>query len=258
MANLDGARVKLARASQHIQELESNARKYLASAPFTLLRVEEPNGDLLWRVKINRLVPLEWSAIVGDAVHNLRSALDLLAWQLVELNGAQPSRDTCFPITQSAAGQYEQTLKRALNGAHQKAIRLIRRLRPFAGGNTVLGQLHALDITDKHRLVLVVGAAHKHLVIKTKMNVPWQEAPVEFPPLALNPADRQFPLQDGAEVFRIRSAARSDTLSEHDIVFELAFGDVAEVKGMPLVETLQSMHRHITRIVDIVGERFFK
>lgn len=258
MANLDGARVKLARASRHIAELENNAREYLASAPFTLLRVDEPNGDLLWRVKINRPTPLEWSAIVGDTVHNLRSALDLIAWQLVEHNGAQPSRDTCFPITQSAAGQYEQALQRALNGAHQKAIRLIRRLRPFAGGNSALGQLHALDITDKHRLILVVGATHKNLVIKMKMKVPWQDAPVVFPPLALNPADRQFPLQDGAEVFRIHAAARSDTLSEHDIVFELAFGDVAEVKGMPLVDTLRSMHRHVSRIVDIVDEHFFK
>lgn len=259
MASLDGAKVKLARAARHIQELEAVARSYLASTPFTLTRTEEPNGDLIWRVKINRPVPLEWSAIVGDAVHNLRSALDLLAWQLVEINGAQASRDTCFPITQSVPPQFEQTLQRALNGAHPRAIRLVRRLKPFAGGNIVLAQLHALDITDKHRLVLVVGAAHKHLVIKMKMKVPWQEVPVEFPPFALNPADRQFPLRDGVEVFRICAAARStDTMSDHDIVFELAFGDVAEVRGLPMVETLRSMHRHVSRIVEMVDEHFFR
>jgi hypothetical protein len=241
-----------------MQELETSARDYLASAPFTLLPAEDPNGDLVWRARISRPVPLEWSAIVGDAVHNLRSALDLLAWQLVEVNGVQPSRDTSFPISQSTAGLYEQTLQRALRGAPPKAVRLIRCLRPFGGGNIILGQLRALDITDKHRLVLIVGAAHKHLVIKAKMKVAWQDAPVEFPPLALNPADRQFPLQDGAEVFRICAAARSDALSEHNIVFELAFGDVAEVKGLPLVETLQSMHGYVTRIVKIMDEHFFK
>lgn len=258
MANLDGARVKLARAACHVQELAEAARVYLISAPFTLERSEEPNGDLLWRVRIVRPVPSECPAIVGDAVHNIRSALDLVAWQLVEINGAQPSRDTCFPIVQSPPALFEQTLRRALNGAHPTALRLVRRLKPFAGGNVTLLQLHALDITDKHRLVLVVGAAHKQLVIRTKMKVPWREEPMEFPPFALLPADRQFPLQDGEEVFRICAAARRpDELSSHDIVFELAFGDVAEVKGLPLVETLQAMHRHVSRIIEIAHEHFF-
>ena len=120
-------------------------------------------------------------------------------------------------------------------------------------------QLHALDIVDKHRLVLIVGAAHKHLVIKFKMNVPWQQSPVVFPPLALNPADRQFPMADGAEVFRVMAAARtSDSLADHQIVFELAFGDVSEVKGLPLIGTLESMHKHVGRVVEIAQRRLFK
>jgi len=258
VASLEGAKVKLNRSTRHIAELSSVARAYLDSRPFGVTQAEEPNGDLVWRVKIHRQVPAEWSAIVGDAVHNMRSALDLVAWQLVEVSGGHPTRDSCFPIDHAPPPAQDQTLRRALAGASPAALRLVRRLKPYASGNPVLGQLHALDITDKHRLVLVVGAAHKYVVMKMSMKVPWRPTPVEFPPLALNPADRQFPLQDGAEIFRVCAAARgSEHTHEHDLVFELAFGDVAEVKGLPLVATLESMHRHVSKIVKIIERLFF-
>jgi len=257
MPSLEGARIKLARALRHMDELRGEARAYLESSPYQLRESEEPNGDLVYRLQMVRSIPSEWAAIVGDAVHNMRAGLDLLAWQLVERNGGQPTRDTCFPIGPTAPA-YDPALRRALAGAHPAALRMIRRLRPYPGGNTFLTQLHALDIVDKHRLILIVGAAHKHLVLKMKMNVPWQPSPVEFPPLALNPADRQFPLADGPEVFRVMAAARTGELRpDHQLVFELAFGDVSEVRGLPLVATLEAMHKHVSRVVEIATRRFF-
>jgi hypothetical protein len=257
LASTGGYRIKLQRASQHIDELRVAAKAYLQSEPFGLEQHSEPNGDRVWLVRIKNEIPRIWSAVLGDAVHNLRASLDLLAWRLVEQSGGQPSRDTCFPIGKAAPPVYDQTLRRALAGASPRIHRFVSRLRPYVGGNKVLSQLHALDVTDKHRLVLVVGAAHKHLVLKMRMAVPWQTAPVEFPPIAINPADRQFPLADGVEVFRIQAAARdNDVGPEHQIVFELAFGDVAEVRGLPLVPTLDSMHGHVRRIVDM-AERWF-
>ncbi|MCH8880113.1 MAG: hypothetical protein IID34_09545 [Planctomycetes bacterium] len=122
----------------------------------------------------------------------------------------------------------------------------------------MLSRLHALDITDKHRLVLVIGAAHKHVVMRGRLTVPWQTTPVEFPPLAINPADRQFPLRDNAEVFRVSAAARNpDAMDEHQVVFDLAFGDDAEVSGLPLIQTLESLHRHVAKIVTISDKWFF-
>ncbi len=43
-----------------------------------------------------------FSVVVGDVIHNLRSALDHLAWQLVILDGGQPNDSTQFPIYESA------------------------------------------------------------------------------------------------------------------------------------------------------------
>ncbi len=254
MPRLDGARIKMERASRHIAELATSALQFLGTNPFYLEAHEAENGDLVTIVRIRSQVPPDWAAIVGDAVHNMRSALDMVAWQLVEAAGGLPGRDTCFPIGHASKAQSMAAINRSLGGATMKAAKLVKRLKPYQGGNAKLAQLHALDIVDKHRLVLVVGAATKHVVLKMRMKVPWQEALVEFPPIAINPADRQFPLRDGAEVFRVCKAARQSggpDNSSHDLVFELAFGDVAEVRGLPLVETLKGMHAHVLRIVEM-------
>jgi hypothetical protein len=131
-------------------------------------------------------------------------------------------------------------------------VKLIQRLRPYGGGNRILAQLHGLDIIDKHRLVLVVGAANKQLIIKLKVKVSWSDKPVEGPQFALSDGDRQFPLEDGEEVFRECAAARStDSMSDHAVVFELAFGDNSEVRGHALIPTLEEMHAYVARVVDM-------
>jgi hypothetical protein len=86
-------------------------------------------------------------------------------------------------------------------------------------------QLHSLDIVDKHQVIFVVGTAHKNIVLSLQMQVPGQQEVVSFPPFALNPADRQFPLVDGAELYRVKAAAKSGPgHGEPQFTFELCFG----------------------------------
>lgn len=254
MASLEGARIKLARAARHLDELREATHRYLESRPFHVVR----NGTV-YSVKIVQTVPPEWGAIVGDVVHNLRSALDLLAWQLVEAGGGTPSRDTCFPVSQ-APNTSESSLQRALAGASPSAFRFIRRLKPYPGGNETLVRLHAVDIVDKHHVILVVGAAHKNVVLNLRMKVPWQDEPVKFPPLALNPADRQFPLVDGAVLYSGMGPGSEGGIGEGfpQFTFELAFGDVTEVRGLPLVATLEAMLKHVRGILEIAARFLVK
>lgn len=257
MPNLSEAKIKLERAKAHIGELDRNAKEFLASSPFSI-EIEEKNGDLVHRVRIQKTIPREWAAIVGDAVHNIRSALDYMTWQLILRNGSNPSKNTCFPIGLKKSG-YGKQLRYSLSGASVMAKKYIRRLKPYPGGNHILTQIHALDICDKHHLALIVGSAHKNLLLTMKMKAPWIPDDFNFPTLSINPADRQFPLSDGDEVFRIKAAARTeDDLSEHGLVFELAFGDVSEVEGLPLLETLSNMESHVSKIIEICERHFFE
>ena len=77
MVNIEGPIIKLNRSQQHLNELQTKCDDYISSGSFNVVCNEEANDDLVYRVKIQNPVPLELSAIVGDAVHNIRSALDL-------------------------------------------------------------------------------------------------------------------------------------------------------------------------------------
>ncbi|MGA2624481.1 MAG: hypothetical protein ABSF91_11550 [Bacteroidota bacterium] len=254
MGSLEGARLKLVRAKRHIEELHNVIQTFIDSKPYRIVKRENPAGDLVYCVEIVQQLPPELGAIIGDAIHNIRSALDLLAWQLVTAGGGQPNNHTFFPISRTQAS-FEQTMQQCLAGASTRALRFIKRLKPWLGGNKTLVQLHSLDIVDKHRMILVVGTAHKNIIERFQMHVPWQQEVVRFPPFALNPADRQFPLTNGAELFRIKAAARLGvTADEPQFTFEPCFGEEGDTRGLPLVPTLERIYRHVSQILQIAGD----
>jgi hypothetical protein len=256
-ARLSGAKLKLERAREHIVTLRSGIDAYFATSPLIIDRSDEPvTGDEIYRVRIKNEVPLAWSAIIGDAIHNLRSSLDLLACELVTEAGGIVSDRTAFPIRESEA-DFRRDAPKLLAGADPTALKLVRRLRPFRGGNEVLYRLHRLDILDKHRAIVAVGAAYSHFTMQIRMKVPWQEEPVEAPPIAIRPADRLFPLKDGETVFCVKAAARTNDCSQakYGFAFYVAFGDGQVADGEPVAPTLTATADHIGRVLEIV-ERF--
>jgi hypothetical protein len=99
----------------------------------------------------HRILPFDTIAIAGDVVHNLRSALDHLAHQLVLVgSGAEPNHRVAFPISENAAA-YERHKARKVEGMSLEAIKAIDALKPYKGGDDTLWQISVLDNIDKHR-----------------------------------------------------------------------------------------------------------
>jgi hypothetical protein len=95
---LVGVRAKLDRAQKHVDELNETANGWRESHAKPMIRVER-DGD--WEVAFlqHEQVPPVIPVIAGDVVHNMRSALDHLAWLLVDgLSNGKASSDTYFPI----------------------------------------------------------------------------------------------------------------------------------------------------------------
>jgi hypothetical protein len=74
------ARLKVERARSHIDALATEISRFSHSSPY--LVVIEDSGPKLKRTSP---IPGPVFTILGDAVHNLRSALDHLAYELVDL-----------------------------------------------------------------------------------------------------------------------------------------------------------------------------
>ena len=96
--SLEPCWAKIERARHHTHELEQLTETFLKRRP-NQVRFDK-HSDPPWVIvrAIVEPVPLAFAAVAGDVVHNLRSALDYLVWQLVISEGNLPGRHTAFPI----------------------------------------------------------------------------------------------------------------------------------------------------------------
>lgn len=157
--------LKWSRGRSHVATLESKLGEWHASAPVSVdavLRADRQAIDLVARVP--RGIPKhEWSLDLGDALHNLRSAFDAMAWGMAHFNDTKPAhpKSVTFPICYDEK-QWEKAVKTWIGDIHPGFQERLRLMQPFTyapeGGATVLSALHDLDIQDKHHDILTVSA----------------------------------------------------------------------------------------------------
>jgi hypothetical protein len=173
------------------------------------------------------------SLIAGDALHNLRSALDLLYCQLVANNGKQISESDQFPITADAQ-KFEARLPEIKARIGVSAAPTLEDLKPYGGGHDAYWRLHKLDIIDKHRLLLATVAALRE-IIQTVPVESVENAPVEVSAIAVHlEPDNIRPVDDGDELFRLDSEPEG----EIKYGFEIALHEPPIAECEPVVALL--------------------
>jgi len=148
------------------------SREYTGREPSTTVR--QPDGSP--KLKFQELPPDDIAVLTGEAVYQMRSALDHLAFDLVKLNPtnielpADWEDHCCFPIwfQRKKSGKYN-CFSRNLPGISEAAFTFIEGVQPYHGGNTALrlGLLAKLSNIDKHRHLNIVNPqAHQREVIR--------------------------------------------------------------------------------------------
>jgi hypothetical protein len=259
MADLRGIRIKIDRAKKHLADLNAAIRTFQNGWPYTIkIEKDEKTGYETHKFFLLVPIPDEWGAIVGDCVHNLRSALDLLACELIRANGGIPGDYAAFPVGSNFT-HFNSSAVRRINGASADAIKLVRRLKPYDGGNDTLWRLHRIDIADKHQLLIPVAAAHKEFGVQ--YDIQGAGPPDYTPPMWLGPAsDRKFPLKNGDELIsykRVVAPGIKDETKFH-FTFEIAFGEGQIFDGEPVVARLDQLIRFTERIINLFAKRILK
>jgi hypothetical protein len=156
-------RVKIERAYKHIEELEDACRPFVGPVFKTVSFQANPQtGKPDLHIGSMNIYTSDIPAIAGDAVHNLKSALDHLAFQLVDagVESGIPRNgkweDIQFPISHSPDA-YKSRKLRYVEGARREAIEAIDRLKPYKDGNDALWLLYKLDNADKHSFIFAIG-----------------------------------------------------------------------------------------------------
>ena len=161
MKALDSARLKVVRAQEHLDALRFEARRYLDTRPYEA--ATERHGDRIDVFpRMKTPPPVRLSAIIGDCVSNLRSALDYVMWQLAERHTKTPlvvGKDRpYFPIF-SDNKAYANNLKHlARYTIPAVALAELEKVQPYHAGHESLASLRELVNEDKHRLPLLTIA----------------------------------------------------------------------------------------------------
>lgn len=144
-------RVKTERAKHHILTAEEAARR-----PVEGIAAFRDSKSNIHFPEPTKTLPIDVLTSAGDAIHNLRSSLDHLAWHLAHWGGNRPKERCGFPIG-SSLENYETIKARKVAGMSPEAQNAIDALHPYKGGNDPLWRIHFLDIADKHRELYVLG-----------------------------------------------------------------------------------------------------
>jgi len=232
--------LKVGRANRHISDLEEAQTAFFDRKPYVI--VKEPDaeeGKYRRIVRVREHFPDNFALIIGDAVHNLRAALDLLACDLVRANG-ESADGVYFPFCDDGAYLDTMIKKRKLNRAAPDVQDMIRSLKPYKGGNERLRAVHDLDIADKHKLIIpVVGT-----VIEPTLILDFERGYM----VRRSGADAIKPVKDGTILDRL--LPEYVELDDNLTLFKIGFADGQPLARSVVVETLKELSELVDGIVE--------
>jgi hypothetical protein len=246
---LSGPSIKIQRADKHLHELADAINRFRESGAYQL--AIEPDHEArkhILRAKIERAPPVvEWGIVIGDIVHNLRSALDHMMWSLTARYCGPPPeiiggawRYVDFPIQ---CRSWNEAAAFPIKGMPAELIAYVKHLQPCNRSQDdplrdPLAVLNELWIGDKHRTItLVQYYAHTKLepfgmVLRTSS----QRA--------------DGPVEDGAEIARVPFGSLPPKMDVYArSTFDVAFEEGPPAYGGRVVHTLDRIEREVLSIL---------
>jgi hypothetical protein len=249
--------LKLARAKEHFEALDSDIRRYVFDEETVAIRFvvsKDRKQHSAW-ARLNHEPPAEWGPLIGDTVHNLRCTLDHIVWQLAD--PAERGTHTMFPIF-TVADQFAETDKKGratwrsglnkLRGVPPDAGALIEASQPYHWDGTgdhpgkALELLNDLENIDKHRtLHFAVGDTRVQTLELPNIGTDGAEATV-FP---------EATVEKGAEteIFRVAlPTAEAGMDMKINFTFEVVFGQTGVVDREPVDRLLAALVGTVERL----------
>jgi hypothetical protein len=265
--DLNECHARRAWASQHVVRLREAIEAYEQRDPYVIRQDFDPVAYTSSVYVTPKPMSMEISFMAGDVVHNLRSALDHLAWQLAV---AIDNRTPTFPLVDDPDGgtwkrvlfplrskEYasESWLPERLAGASDEIKTFIKEIQPYAAADNprdaTVWKLQELSNADKHRVPLVaVPSLHRTGMLSIKT----LHSRVRCRIVDLAPV----PLMLEGETRLVRVEYDTIPLSKPDVRLEhrvcIAFHDSLGIgPGMPVVDTLSMIESMVVYILTRAG-----
>jgi hypothetical protein len=265
MDRVDDSQLKIERAREHVEVLDELIETYLTTKPYRYLPKQRPDSsELIQGVVITHEPPNQISLVAGDAIQNMRSALDHVAYRLVMAGGKRPSGRCCFPIFISqgvylAAVSHQKRAPIDLRGVSDAAMAEIERSQPYHRGDTAanhpLWLLYQLSNIDKRRRLHITTI---HLVALDYVTRNFDSAPSlgigGYPSQARPLTDSE---QDCTFWFpRAMAQAEADVYLKHSLL--VVFDEEGKLRWAPVKRLLKQLIDFVALEVLPGFEHFFR
>jgi hypothetical protein len=239
MDAFQGPLLKIIRADRHLEELEAVLEEFVRRMPYyRSARLSDHPGHVTGDLFISEPPPIEIGMIVGDAVHNLRTSLDVLANDLIHIAGHK-YKDAAFPFSNTEKDLDLIIKKRGFIRAGTKSVELLKSLRPFNGGNTLLRGLHDLDIINKHRMIAPAVSGISMSILNIQLNHE------DFNNIKPNGGHYIWPFHREPPDSPMRLLG-----DRIPLIFKLQFPILGPFQGQEIIPTLHAVRDHVLSIVE--------
>lgn len=260
IATFSGVNAKLRRANGHLQAINDEISKFLASNPYRFIG-EYDQARSEYVAKARQVVHPDvdgWATLIGDCVHNLRSSLDHLAVQLLLSQGGVPKvgrGGTAFPIYRTAEGSKGRTRPAHISGltgtVSGSVHAVVQGVQPYNRVDDPNGHplwiLSELDNTDKHRALTTGTAALGGFAIGIGS---CRDVALVFDFVGFT-----GPFNEQTELARWAVTPTGpnpyvdiNANGPIDVVFDLTTGPAA---GRPVLATLTDLRDYVSNIIDV-------
>lgn len=257
----DGIRRRLDRADQHRQDIDAALEWWRNQNPDPWTGYSNPEKTehrfhLTFNVQPDLI---RWGLMFGDAVHNLRAALDNVVWLVAarDMNPAEPKRFTQFPIFLEKDVFFGEAKGKPpgltqIDSVKDPGVRaIIERVQPWQREDRPdfdhLWWVHEFDRIDKHRVITPVLLVPRD--ITTDLAIEYaspNEARNALPPLF---RVRNEPLEDGAEFLVVYTPTPPKKVQmKHSFALGVGITMSNEVGG--ITGTLGELCKHVRGIVE--------
>jgi hypothetical protein len=154
----ESARSKVRRAKKHIGDLIVLFERFVDRQPYTVAIKADGKGGTEVRIRLTEPMPVELGLTIGDAIHNLRCALDHATWELIGLDKGTQNRHTKLPTGKDRI-DYEASARGMITPRQDtKDFFVDLGIFPRGPGASIY-ELHLLNNADKHTVITPTLAA---------------------------------------------------------------------------------------------------
>ncbi|WP_409269175.1 hypothetical protein [Massilia sp. BHUDP2] len=247
---LRGPVLKLNRAGGSIEQLDSKIRAFSETHRYQIsYEVEEERQETVVRARFKNELPEEFDVLAGEILFSLRSALDQLVCAIAAKEGQVELKEFYFPFANSKEVFESKDTTKKVAKLSETARNMLLGYAAYPEGNKFLWAINQLNLIDKHRQLIAVGAVVGNVTITGGV---FNSGVI----LGDNPG--WAPFAEGLELLRYGGTVKLQAEPNIKVNANVSFADIDFLQSIPMANALHTMWKIVKEIVEDCDKKLFR